>query len=264
MTCANSPADFQAAFSTALLDPAALAPADIVTRNGVDPARRFGIYRNNVIIALINALADSYPVVAALVGAEFFRAMARQFARRHPPRSPVMAEYGDGFADFIAAFSPAKTLPYLADVARLEWQYVRAWHAADAVPLLPEQIAHLVSDPAGLAITRWHFHPSAALVDSPCASVSIWHAHQQPDTAAVEAALGNIVLEEPEAALVLRQGLGVVVLPLTPAEAAFIRALLAGENLAAAMECALLASAQFDVRLTFALLLRSGALVAFH
>ena len=57
------------------------------------------------------------------------------FVREQPPRSPLLAIYGDEFADFIAAFEPARELPYLADVARLEAARTRAYHAADATPL---------------------------------------------------------------------------------------------------------------------------------
>jgi Putative DNA-binding domain len=156
----------QTAFAAALLDPAAPLPEDVVTRTGADATRRFGVYRNNVIVSLIDALADSYTVVAALVGDEFFRSMAREFARQHPLRSPIMANYGDDFAEFIARFVPAATLPYLADLARLEWQRVVSWHAADEPSLGSSDIESLLSDPIALANTRWHFHPSVALIDS--------------------------------------------------------------------------------------------------
>lgn len=253
-----------AQFSAALFDPLLPPPGDIVVRHGVDPARRFGVYRNNVIVALIDALADTYPVVAALVGEEFLRGMARAFARHHPPRSPVMAEYGAGFADFIDAFAPAQSLPYLGDMARLEWQRVVAFHAADANPLLPAAVAPLASDPNRLAALRWTFHPSVALVESPFAVVSLWLAHQHTDAGMIEHALSQVDMAQGEAALVLRQGLEVLILNLASGETAFIRALLCGEPLAAAAELASHAPEPLDLTLTFALLLRSGALLAYQ
>ena len=66
----------QAAFAAALLDPQRPCPEGLFSANGADPASRFAVYRNNVQSSLINALADSYPVVLQLVGDEFFRAMA--------------------------------------------------------------------------------------------------------------------------------------------------------------------------------------------
>ncbi len=253
-----------ASFSAALLDPLLSPPGDIVVRNGTDPARRFGVYRNNVIVALIDALADTYPVVAALVGEDFFRAMAREFARRHPPCSPVMAEYGGDFADFIGTFAPAQSLPYLADMARLEWQRVVSFHATDADPLLPAAIAHLVGDPNGLAALRWTFHPSVALVESPFPIVSLWLAHQHTDAEMIDHEISQVDILQGEAALVLRQGMEVLVLNLSNAEKAFIRALLCGEPLAAAVEIANHAPEPLDLTLTFALLMRSGALLAYQ
>lgn len=88
--------------------------------NGSDPTARLAVYRNNVVGSLIDALADAFPVAQQLVGVAFFRAMAGVFARQAPPRSRILAHYGEGFAEFIEGFEPARSVPYLADVARLE------------------------------------------------------------------------------------------------------------------------------------------------
>lgn len=97
----------QADFAAALLDVQLPYPKGLCSRNGADPSRRFAVYRNNVQSSLINALADSYPVVQQLVGEEFFRAMAAIFVRSQPPQSPLMSRYGEGFADFIGQFEPS-------------------------------------------------------------------------------------------------------------------------------------------------------------
>ena len=47
---------------------------------------------------------------------------------RCPPQ-PVLAEYGAGFPDFVADYEPARGLPYLADVARLDWALNVAFHS---------------------------------------------------------------------------------------------------------------------------------------
>ena len=99
------------AFSAALLDVRLPCPAGLCSSNGADPASRFAVYRNNVQSSLINALADGYPVVAQLVGEEFFRAMAATFVQQQPPQSPLMGRYGEAFADFIDVFEPASSVP---------------------------------------------------------------------------------------------------------------------------------------------------------
>ncbi|EPV9122217.1 DNA-binding domain-containing protein [Pseudomonas aeruginosa] len=250
-------------FCTALLDPSATVPGDIRVREGADRTSRFGVYRNNVIVALIDGLADSFPVVRALVGEDFFRGMAHEFARHHPPCSPVMAEYGDGFPAFIESFPPAQSLPYLGDVARLEWQYVVSYHAADAEALTAEKVGGLLADPEFLATSRWRLHPSLGLLASPYPVVSLWQAHQEDSDTEVEAALAGIDLAQSEAALVLRQQLAVMVLGLTAAEATFVRALHAGEMLAVAVADAQQTANDFDPGLAFSLLLRSDALIGY-
>ena len=129
------PAPFEASFARALLDPAQPVPGGVISDNGAMPARRFAVHRNNVVAGLVKALQTRFPVVQKIVGEEFFAAMARVFVMRKPPRTPILAMYGDEFAAFIAAFEPAGELAYLADVARLEAARTRAYHAADAMPI---------------------------------------------------------------------------------------------------------------------------------
>ena len=98
--------------------------------------------------------------------------MARVFVMEQPPRSPLLATYGDEFPDFIAAFEPARELPYLADVARLEAARTRAYHAADAAPAGADRFAELDGDAIG--DIRIEMHPSAEIVRSPYPIVTIW------------------------------------------------------------------------------------------
>jgi len=113
--------ELQRAFAAAILTEEATPLAGIVKANGIAAERRIQVYRNNSLITLGEALKATFPVVCRLVDERFFDYAARSFIRAHPPRQPRLAEYGDGFADFIGGFAPAQSLPYLADVARLEW-----------------------------------------------------------------------------------------------------------------------------------------------
>src|SRR4051794_33123660 len=124
----------QQAFAAALTDPAAPAPAGLTTARGSSDPKRFAVYRNNVVAGLGKALETRFPVALSLVGAEFFRGMARAFIEAHRPRLPLIAEYGDELPAFIEGFAAAASVPYLADVARLEALWSRAYHAADAMP----------------------------------------------------------------------------------------------------------------------------------
>lgn len=247
----------QQSFAEALFDIGAVCPLGLTTWNDSDPVRRFAVYRNNVMVSLIDALADSYPVTQALVGEEFFRAMARQFVTAHPPRSPVLALYGEELADFIAGFAPAAGLAYLADVARLEMLRVQAFHAADAAALTAQEIAGLLADPAALAQARFSFHPSLGVLRSRHAVVSLWAAHQTPDVAA---ALAQVTVAEAEIALVWRAGLEVDIARIGEGVATFIVILKQGVVFAAAAEQALAVDPGFDLVAALGLLIRAGVI----
>ena len=243
-----------AAFAAALLDPQAACPPQLAAWNGSNPSRRLDIHRNNVLASLSAALADSFPVVQALVGDAFFQAMAAVYLRQHPPRVRVLAQHGADFAAFIAGFPPARSVPYLADVARLEQARVRAWHAADAPALAPStaQAALAIGDRAGEL--QLICHPGVSVLDSAYAVVSIWAAHQSPDEPA------GVDPDQPESALVLREDEQVLVMRLSPGDSRFIAALLHGTALAEAVGRACDTAPGFDLAATIALLMQHGAL----
>ena len=131
----NAPlAALQADFAAALRD---RSPDAVPDGFSDAAARRFRVYRNNARVALIEALAAAYPAVSRLVGEPFFHRMAGVYAAAEPSRERTLNLYGETFADFVAGFAPARELPYLADVARLERAVLEARHAADAPALDP-------------------------------------------------------------------------------------------------------------------------------
>lgn len=251
MTLLHLPA--QAGFAAALLDPQASCPDGLRTWNGCDPAKRFAVHRNNVVSSLIEGLADTFPVVQALVGVEFFRAMAALFVRQHPPRSRLLAHYGRGFADFVAGFEPARSVPYLADVARLEMARVHAYHAADARPLTVAQASLALAAGERIGELRLALHPSVGVVASRFAIVSLWAAHQgHGDLATVDPYRG-------ETALVLRPELDVLVLACDPGTATFVLCLQEGAALAQSAGTAAASAGDFDLAATLSMLMARGA-----
>ena len=193
------------AFASALLDPTVDAgrlfdPSSAMASNaGLD------VHRNTVVASLVRALAEGFPSVEQLVGAEFFAAMAAEAVRAAPPRHPVLLAYGAGFADFLDAFPPVAHLPYLGDVARLDGLRRRAWHAPDVVALDADTLAAMPPDRA--AAQRVGLHPSAAVAQSLHPSRSIWIAQNGGDTSAPDDWRG-------ETTLVFRDADGVQVLAL--------------------------------------------------
>jgi hypothetical protein len=246
----------QAALAAALLDPARPCPGGLVAWNGSDPAARLAVHRNNVVASLVDALAATFPVVQDLVGVDFFRAMAAVFVRTHPPRTRVLARYGDALPAFVESFAPARSVPYLADVARLEFERLRALHAADAEPVSSEAVAHALEAQECAGKLRLACHPSVSTVVSACAVVSIWAAHQGAGD------LATVDPHVPESALVCRPGLDVLVLRLPPGAAAFLDAVRQGLCLAESARVAAADAPAFDLPATLTLLFNHGVLTS--
>lgn len=223
MSCSHA-----ASFAAALLDPDRAPPA-VNGRNERDRERRFDVYRNNVVVSLVNALAATFPVVQALVGEPFFRGMARIYVAESPPRSCVVAEHGGGFPAFITGFAPAAGLPYLADVANAEWLQLRAYHAADAVSVAREAYQALLADPERLSRLRVTLHPACRWLSSRFAVASLWHAHQTPNPD-----LSMLDLDQSQDLLIVRPVFDVHVIALPPGGAAWLDALSRGDTLAEA------------------------------
>ena len=194
-----------------LLDDSSV-PAGLLTPGETPAPDRFDVYRNNVVASLATALEDGFPTVARLVGHPFFRAMATVFVRQHPPSGPVLSTYGAAFPAFIEAFAPAASVPYLADCARLDQAVVRAYHAADAVPVDKAVLRDPRIDEARIGLA-----PAVQVLSSPYPLYSIWRANR--DALAPKPSAGA------ESVLVSRPDWDPLAEPIPAPEAAFIEAL---------------------------------------
>ena len=144
-----------------------------------DAPARFAVYRNNSVVAALSALKAQFPTVALLIGEEAFAGLARAYADRHPPRSPILGAYGDAFARFVAEFLDEcgeQALPYLPDIARLDWAKIKALRAEEATPCPSSRLSRL--DPNALAATSPRLHPSLSLIVSDWPILAISRAHQ--------------------------------------------------------------------------------------
>ena len=83
--------------------------------------RRLKIYRNHIVTTLSEVLVMSFPLVEILVGEDFLKTAAKLYLFDNPPTEACLDRYGSGFPDFLKGYEHANALPYLADVARLDW-----------------------------------------------------------------------------------------------------------------------------------------------
>ena len=157
----------QRQFGAALIDPAIAATMP----------RGFAVYVGNVRGNWTKALAAAYPIVRKIVGEGFFENLAWDFARAHVSVSGDLNEFGERLPDFLAAYPGTRDLPYLPDVATMEWLAHRAYYAANPAPMNSARLAAIdPSDYSKLLIAR---APGSALYGSQWPLVRIWTIHQE-------------------------------------------------------------------------------------
>ncbi len=142
---------------------------------------RLRVYRNNVVTAWADMIVKNYPAVERLVGTDFMRGAAIAFVKKNPPQSPVLSTYGEGFPAFIQEFEPARGLPYLADVARLDRAWTEAFFAPPTAPLGPGNLAGKSEVEVGALVLG--LHPSVWLFSSKWNAREIWNANRSESDA---------------------------------------------------------------------------------
>ncbi len=149
--------------------------AAALSNGGGHPA--LAIYRNTSARGAIEALAANYPTVRELLGGPLFENLAGQFARDFPPRGPVLALYGAGFADFLEEQGIATELPYLSDVARIDRLHIEAFLSADAAPLDLYGLRAIA--PEGWTDLKLKLHPAVRFAWFTSPAMRIWLAHRR-------------------------------------------------------------------------------------
>lgn len=215
------------------------------------------IHRNNTLKSLTAVLRSTFPVIVQIVGDDFFNAMAHRFIVTHPPRSGCLTDYGDELAAFIQDFPPAASLPYLKDIADLEWAWHRAYHASDQKPLDPSELLDV--DPEHNADLRLYLHRSASLISSPYAIDAIWQAHQEDGHLEDDIAIDSHATW----LLVMRPHYKVEVHALTPTAFTFLEALKSLKTVGEAFEMSQKVDPAFDLQETFTQLLSISAFARF-
>jgi len=219
--------------------------AGVIEDAAAASAPGFEVYRHAIAANYRRALGATYPVVRALVGAGFFDAAVDAFVARHPPLSGDLNVYGARLAGFLATYGPASTLPYLRDVARLEWALDESARAADSA-LDPRSLAAVIAmvDEDAVPGIQLRLHPSCRLLATGRAVFDLWRAHQPRHQTDTPGDIGGIATEH---LLVRRQDETPCVERLGAGEFAWLRALQDGESFGPALARAMEADQAFDL-----------------
>jgi hypothetical protein len=218
-------------------------------------ARGLQAYRANAGAQAERALAAAFPTVAQLVGEDSFASLARALWHAQPPQRGDLGGWGEALPAFVAAAPQLAGEPYLADVARLDWALHLADRAAD--PGTVSGLEHLAGhDPAALWL---RLTEGLMLLNSAYPVASLWQAHRSDAADRFAPVREALAAGRGEHALVWRHGFRASVLALPEADASFVRALLDGRSLAAALDAA---GAGFDFARWLAQALQHGWLQA--
>jgi hypothetical protein len=186
------------------------------------------VYRDSIAAVRERALRSAFPVVARLVGDAYFAEAARRHALASPPASADLNRYGEAFAAFLAGYEHASDLPWLADVARLEWAVHESLRAADAPALDFAALARVPEvERAGLTLA---LHPGVRLVRCAWPVLAIWEANQEGRDGTPDRDEGA------DDVLVWREGGTVRLERIEPGQAALLEGIARGDSLGEAVE----------------------------
>ncbi len=233
--------DMQTAFMSSVFTRDETAIAVYLESGTMPGSPRMAIYRNNVYAALSKALEAIYPVILRLVGDEFFKFAARRYIDAYPSRSGDLNRFGTDFAEFLSTFEHAASLPYLPDVARLEWCCHQAYSAIDDSPLNLHRLAAVPHEDYGRL--RFRLNHASQLLRSAWPIDAIWRVNQADyeGDQAVDLSSGGVNL------LIQRRENRMVLITLSEAEWQFLAALNDRQTLEAAYGCAMRADPAADL-----------------
>jgi hypothetical protein len=175
-------ANLQACFGAALrstgadADAAIGALAECVVDDGLAPASRVQVYRNNSRAMFEGALERTYPVLRRRVGEDYFRGLAREYRVWHPSRSGDLHWIGQAFASWLEPRLAGSDYEWLVDLARLEWACEEALVSPRLPALDASQLARVAPDT--LADVGLELQPCLRVVRSEYPVWSVWRENQ--------------------------------------------------------------------------------------
>ncbi len=214
--------DIQAAFHAAIFHSDTNLSGQIIDRKGLAGDARIHIYRSSVLGIQTDALAAVYPVIQRLVGKPFFKTIGRDYLREYPSPCGDLHELGAQMPEFLARLAVASELPYLADVANLEWAWHRVFHAANDVDMDLQALASIPAERQTEIV--FSLRKGAHLLESDYPIHRIWETNQEDYTGdeTVNLEEGGIRL------MVWRNGFELRIDPLNKEESQFLYAIAEG------------------------------------
>ena len=197
--------------------------------DGLVHEERMAVYAEAYVARMMEALSETYEAVKHLLGEEAFVELTESYMETYPSHSYNLSSVGQNMPEHLAGTRFVEKLPFLPDLAVLERQVARSFHAFEAPAFESGKLA-------GYSEEEWDwlrvtFQPSTAVVSSRWPVLDIWNARKTP--------LKDLKIDlegRPQDVLVLRRALDVHCEPVSPFQAELIRSLQRGEALGKSCE----------------------------
>ncbi len=174
--------EIQQQFAAAVYDnDSSLAP-HICETDGILAHQRLSIYRASVIGIQSDALASVYPVLDQLVGERFFSTLCKAYLSTNSSPSGDLHQLGKNMDTFLQNYSAVDSLPYLPDIAKIEWAYHQAFHAANDLDFSFEDFGEVPPEKQNQLV--FGLSNSLTLIQSPWPIDHIWAANQKDNNEA--------------------------------------------------------------------------------
>jgi len=168
----------QQTFAGVVIDAApALALEKLVRADArASAAERVAVYTEMYRLRLVEVLSEVYPLTRVLIGEDTFDAIANDYVRAHPSRSPSLRAYGSTFAAFLANAAEDVAAAALAGV---EWARYDVFDAVDEPILKREKLAAL--SPEGIAALQLRTIKASLVVPCTHDLDALYRALKDPD-----------------------------------------------------------------------------------
>ena len=195
-------------------------------QRGTPGETRLAVYAEGYVARIRESLAEVYEAVQHVLGKRAFAELACGYAQRHPSHDYNLSLVGRHLPEFLRTSALAQRLPFLPDLAALEWLVYRAFHAVEQAPLDPSRLVKLPPEEWDQA--RLTFQPAVGVVASAWPILDIWETRTR-----VRSEINIDLANRPQRVLVFRQQLQVRCELLDEPQSLLLDGLLKGQTLGA-------------------------------
>jgi len=184
---------------------------------------RLDIYSNAYFARLEEALESDYEILKQLLGEDVFEEVCLAYIHKYPSRYYSLRWFGQDFPVFLGYLPDSGEHHWPAEMAQLEWNFVGAFDAADAV--VATEVDAAAIPPEAWATLKIKFHPSVRTIDIWWNTLPRWGTAKNNETVPEP-----VRLSEPTQCLLWRHELLTQYRSMEADEAIALQAAMAGAN----------------------------------